>query len=259
MLKFCVSPLAALLIALAFAPAAAFARAPASTSVPATGDSGAGNPVVIELFVSQACGACYEASDIAREVAQSADALLLTYPIDYWDYRGWKDTFARPEHKARQESYRRRLANRRLYTPQAVVQGAVDVRGDARNDLYLALDAAPVSRVQIISAEMTEDELRLSLAAADLGEEVEIWIAPFAFGDRIVDIATGENKGRRMTFKNVVSGLKFGGMWDGAGGERVIDLGEHDGADACAVIIQERDVGRILAVAVAGPDDRLTP
>lgn len=235
---------------------ALFAAAPAAS---AQAQAAAANPVVIELFVSQACGACYKATNVARRVADSADALLLTYAVDYWDYRGWKDTFARPEHKARQEAYRGNLENRRLYTPQAVVQGAYDVRGDSRDGLNLALDAAPLSRVRIISSEMVDGGVRVALAEANLSREVDIWIAPFMTGDVAVNVHAGENKGRSMQFRNVVRGMAYGGKWDGRGENRMIPVAVEDAANACAIIVQEANAGRILAVSVAAPSGQIAP
>ena len=81
-------------------------------------------PVVVELFTSQGCGACTRANALVADLAERPDVLALTFPVDYWDYLGWKDTFARPEFSARQRAYMKAAGQREVYTPQVVIDGA---------------------------------------------------------------------------------------------------------------------------------------
>ena len=75
------------LIALALAAAA---------SLP--GAAQAGQPTaVLELFTSQGCSSCPPADAILGEFADKDGVLALSYPVDYWDYLGWKDTLASHE------------------------------------------------------------------------------------------------------------------------------------------------------------------
>src|SRR3954463_259318 len=60
---------------------------------------------VIELFTSQGCSSCPEADKLIRELAQDANVIAVSLPIDYWDYLGWKDTLADPKFTARQKAY----------------------------------------------------------------------------------------------------------------------------------------------------------
>jgi hypothetical protein len=55
--------------------------------------------VVIELFTAQGC-ACPEANARFESVAAEPGVIALTYAVDYWDYLGWEDTFARPGRQA---------------------------------------------------------------------------------------------------------------------------------------------------------------
>ena len=50
--------------------------------------------VVVELFTSQGCAACRSAEAVAGELARRPSVLVLTLPVPYWDYLGWKDTLA---------------------------------------------------------------------------------------------------------------------------------------------------------------------
>ncbi|HEY0053009.1 MAG TPA: DUF1223 domain-containing protein, partial [Caulobacteraceae bacterium] len=78
-------------------------------------------PVVVELFTAQGCAACPEANALVAEAGARPDVLALTYAVDYWDYLGWRDTFARPEYAERQRHYRRAFRLRDVFTPQVVV------------------------------------------------------------------------------------------------------------------------------------------
>jgi hypothetical protein len=61
-------------------------------------------PVVIELFTAQGCAGCPEANARFESVATEPGVIALTYAVDYWDYLGWEDTFARPEFAQRQRA-----------------------------------------------------------------------------------------------------------------------------------------------------------
>jgi hypothetical protein len=47
--------------------------------------------------------------------------LALTFSVDYWDYLGWTDTFAKPGIRRAPERYVTRLKLREPYTPQVIV------------------------------------------------------------------------------------------------------------------------------------------
>ena len=73
-------------------------------------------PVLVELFTSQGCSSCPPADAILHELADRDDVIALALHVDYWDYIGWKDEFARPEHTNRQRAYVRRFGTRPLST-----------------------------------------------------------------------------------------------------------------------------------------------
>ena len=78
-------------------------------------------PVVVELFTAQGCAGCPEANARVEAVAAEPGVIALTYAVDYWDYLGWADTFARPEFAQRQRAYRHALRLRNVSTPQVVI------------------------------------------------------------------------------------------------------------------------------------------
>src|ERR1700677_2554645 len=87
------------------------------------------HPTVIELFQSQGCSSCPPAEASVGAVSDRADVLALSFEVDYWDRRGWKDTFSKAAWTARQYAYARAMGQDGVYTPQVVVNGRV--AGDA--------------------------------------------------------------------------------------------------------------------------------
>ena len=85
--------------------------------------------MVVELFTAQGCGGCIEANTAVERAASEPGVIALTYGVDYWDYLGWTDTFARPEFSQRQRAYRAALRQRGVSTPQVVIDGRRQVSG----------------------------------------------------------------------------------------------------------------------------------
>src|SRR5580704_11314455 len=62
-------------------------------------------PVVVELYTAQGCADCPAANQLVIKLADEPDVIALTFSVDYWDYLGWRDTFARPEFSDRQHAF----------------------------------------------------------------------------------------------------------------------------------------------------------
>ena len=62
-------------------------------------------------------------------MADDKGVLALTYSVDYWDYLGWTDTFAKPAFAARQRAYATKFSLRDVPTPQVVVAGRQQASG----------------------------------------------------------------------------------------------------------------------------------
>ena len=65
-------------------------------------DAAQAQPVVVELFTSQGCSSCPPANASLAAISNRPDVLALSFGVTYWDYLGWKDTFAKPEFTQRQ-------------------------------------------------------------------------------------------------------------------------------------------------------------
>jgi len=230
---------------------ASFAAAARGESAPAPG------PVVVELFTSQACPYCPEADAFLATLAKRDDIIALSLPIDYWDYGGWRDTLARPEHTARQRAYARSLPNRRVYTPQVVVDGAQDVNGMKTEAVLQAIDAAHDHAHPVIGVSRQGSDLSVALPAQSLERPATVWLAPYAPGPLAVDVAGGQNKGKRLTYCNVVRGLRAIAEWDGAARDLSVAIADAASAPVgpvgYAVIAQDGAGGHIVAAGRLAP------
>jgi hypothetical protein len=200
-------------------------------------------PVLVELFTSQGCGACANANNLVAEAGRGNDVLVLTYNVDYWDYLGWRDTFAKPEFATRQRAYAAAIGKRALTTPQIVVQGAKgseQVEAGTLTRLLAKPAAAPAARLR---GELTANgSHRISISANPKAGEADVWLAEFEPGAVFVDVAKGENAGQRVPHYNVVRHLRRVGAWRGEATQWTVPRC----AKACALIVQSRK-GPVLA------------
>src|SRR3982074_2424482 len=201
---------------------------------------------VVELFTSQGCSSCPPADQIIGELARDPSVIALSMPIDYWDYLGWKDTLADSRFSDRQKAYSQMRGDREVYTPQVVVNGAVHVIGSDRAGIESAIgNTKKTDGVMSIPVTMTQagKQLTVSVAASSnspFAMHGEVWICSIAKAVPI-SIGRGENRGREVTYYNVVRNLLKVGDWNGSAGSWTVPLENisRDGVDAAAVYVQD--------------------
>ena len=226
---------------LAIALFAASALAGAPTQAQQTGP----RPVVVELFTSQGCSSCPPADAALARLAERPDVVALSLHVDYWDYLGWHDTFAQRHFGDRQKAYIRALNGRVPFTPQLVVHGRNSVRVSG---LEPAIGAARAG-AERMSIEIKSHDGMLICRITPLKGRVSgtIWIAKYTL-EAPVAIARGENAGREITYRNVVTSLSRYGDWsEDAPAEYPIPQPEP--GEGVAVWLQQGEAGPIVAAA----------
>lgn len=175
-------------------------------------------PVVVELFTSQGCSSCPPTDAMVAGLADDPGVLPLSYHVDYWDYLGWADSFAKPQFTARQESYARAAGERALYTPQLIVDGRDTAVSPGPSQLMALIDASRIAPAMIsVAQEKTDEGDAIELMPlSDLGGQVAITLVRYA-PERQVEVKAGENRGRSVTYVNVVLALDQLAEWDGTG------------------------------------------
>jgi hypothetical protein len=197
---------------------------------------------VVELFTSQGCSSCPPADVVLGELAQRDDVIALSLHVDYWDYIGWKDSFASREMTARQRGYARSLGATGVYTPQAVVGGLAHAVGSDRAALNALLAKAKRNAALALAVERDGPDLVLRLPAAD-PVTATVWLVEFDARHEVT-IARGENAGRKLAYHNVVRRLEKLGAWNG--GAQTLRLPQLSPERSGAVLVQAGDTGPIL-------------
>ena len=218
-----------------------------SAALALAGTASAKTPVLVELFTSQGCSACLDANAYASALASRDDVLPLTYSVDYQDYLGWRDTFAKPAFSERQKAYARRLTGKALYTPQLVIDGRAQVSGARQGKIERLIDDAandvaggPSLRRQ------GKDRIAIGAGRAPKGG-AEVWLIRYDPRSREVEVGKGENKGKVIAYRNVVRELVRLGAWTGKA--RVLKLpDDRDEGLRSAIVVQQAGGGRVLAV-----------
>ena len=194
------------------------------------------------------------------ELARRPEIIALSLPVDYWDYLGWKDTLAQPAFTARQRAYASARNDKQVYTPQVVVNGVKPIVGSDRAKIESLIGKWVNNGTLPVSVGVREATSTLTVEigpAADTLSSGEVWLLPVA-RSREVAIGRGENRGRTITYVNVVRGMVKLGDWSGqpARFEVPMKKARLGDAETYVVLVQTADEskpGAILGAAKA-PD-----
>ena len=211
----------------------------ATTSFPAFAEPRA----VLELFTSQGCSSCPPADKLVGELSKDPQFIALSLAIDYWDYLGWKDTLAIPGHGGRQRAYSRARGDRDVFTPQMIVNGSVQALGSDKAAVERAIVQSH-SNAAVLALPMTmtfgDGKLTVNVPAGKInGQRAEVWLCPITKAVP-VEINRGENKGRTVTYHNVVRQWIKLGDWNGAAATWTVPLKDVKigSVDHVAVVVQ---------------------
>ncbi|MDR3375097.1 MAG: DUF1223 domain-containing protein [Ancalomicrobiaceae bacterium] len=174
---------------------------------------------VVELFTSQGCSSCPPADALIEKLSADRSIITLSFPVDYWDYLGWKDTFAKPDFSIRQRDYAQERGDRAVYTPQIVVDGRSHVVGSDAVAVERAVATETTHRGGLpvaLSVDMVGDALvaHVGAAADPAAAKATVWLVKFGRSE-VVTIGRGENSGRTVTYTHVVKEMQPIGMWKG--------------------------------------------
>ena len=214
---------------------------------------------VIELFTSQGCSSCPPADALMKTYATKPDLLVLSLPVDYWDYLGWKDTLGNPKNTERQRNYAKSRGDGQIYTPQAVINGVAHVNGASRKDIDQAIadsqQQITANRVPLRSWTERGNILIEAGAASDSAtvKEATIWLAVIQKSAEVT-IPKGENHGKTLSYTNVVRELTPVGTWTGQ--PMRIQLARaalmRPQMESVAILIQQGKAGPIIGAALTG-------
>ncbi len=207
---------------------------------------------VVELFTSQGCSSCPPADHLLSKLAADPSIVALSFPIDYWDFIGWKDTLASPAFTARQKAYAAALGEGHVYTPEAIVDGLTDTVGSDKQAIDRAFEIGKHSR-SALSVPVALHEAG-GILQVDIGAGSNLSANVYVLRvikSKTVMIGRGENSGRSLTYTNVVRAIHKVAEWEGK--PESIKLTELKGAgEGYIVLVQqgsEQEPGAILGAA----------
>ncbi|PTX53525.1 hypothetical protein IQ03_00441 [Gemmobacter caeni] len=206
----------------------------------------ADRPVVVELYTSQGCSSCPPADDLLATLAADPAVIPLALHVDYWDYIGWEDHLAQPGFTARQKAYARAVRSRTIYTPQMIVNGGTRVEG---NDPEAVLEAIRSARGagSPVTLEVQHEggQIRVRAQSAEgPGLPMKIQLVRYR-PEETVNIERGENAGRTVTYRNIVTDWQPVAEWPG---QPPLDLTlPLAGDEPAVVLIQRAGPAEILA------------
>lgn len=207
------------------------------------------NPVVVELFTSQGCSSCPPADAFLAQLAeQRDDVIALALHVDYWDYIGWPDRFAQHAFTKRQKGYARAGGWKTLYTPQAVIDGQHHAVG-SRTGQVSALVDQHAARPSPVALEIARDGETLQIRAMPKDGPVgpvDVHVVRYTDSAE-VDIPSGENAGKRLTYTHIVEEWDVAARWDGSG--EFTAAVPVTGPAGVVVLVQSAGYGPILAAA----------
>lgn len=218
--------------------------------------SGPGTTALVELYTSEGCSSCPPADRWLASLGQRyapGSVVPLALHVDYWDYIGWKDPYAKREFSLRQRklSQLQRLAL--VYTPQVVLQGR-DFRGwgtKGFDEALARINAQPAKarlKLQFLGAQAKGLEVEASAELVAPVDDAVLYLA--AYQSRLESrVTAGENRGRILTHDYVV--LEWLGPFTIAGRlieRRTLPLlpGAAAANSGAAAFVQDRRTGEVL-------------
>ena len=196
---------------------------------------------VIELFQSQGCSSCPPANANVMALADRPGVLTLSWQVTYWDYLGWKDSFAQAAFTTRQRAYADALGHDGVFTPQVVVNGRGDVVGTGRGEVEQALRRFDRGGDGVV---VTLGAGQVTVAGTSPASSVYL----VRYDPRIVQIPikAGENGGRTLPHRNVVREFALLGKFSGGTHRFTLPASKLAGLKT-AVLVQTGVAGPIVA------------
>jgi len=169
---------------------------------------------LVELYTSEGCDSCPPAdrwlSSLGPRGFAPARVVPVALHVDYWDYIGWKDPYARQAHSARQRKMARLARAAMVYTPQVLLQGR-DFRQwgtPAFEQAVEKINSRPAkARISLALDTGLRDRFAVQ-ASAELGKGIpdgDIALFVGVYENKLVsEVSAGENRGRTLPHDYVV-------------------------------------------------------
>lgn len=214
-----------------------------------------GPTVVVELFTSQSCPSCPDADAIAAELADEPQVIVLSWPVDIWDYLGWQDTLASPDNTRRQAQYNGSFGLRWPYTPELVIDGRTHLAGNQRDAVMARIESIRHDSWINVPMRIRLQDQRLVVNVGHAPDELvdtlgTVWLIPYRDHEG-VEIGGGPNAGRMLSYVNVAENARPISQWAGSPViiRHDVSVNPGEGPDGYVVLLQKHRNGPILGAA----------
>ncbi|HSK44962.1 MAG TPA: DUF1223 domain-containing protein, partial [Candidatus Binatia bacterium] len=197
-----------------------------------TGPGAPRRAVVVDLFTSEGCSSCPPADELLGHLRQDLSAknvqvIPLGFHVDYWDGLGWKDRFSSADFTQRQERYAQALKVDGPYTPEMVVDGAVEFVGNdpGRAQSTIRQQASQLETAQVKIAMAGADQLKIQVKGPATSSIANAWVMLAITEDNLTtQVGSGENGGRTLHHAAVVRKLRQVGTLNHGASETTVPL-----------------------------------
>ena len=169
---------------------------------------------LVELYTSEGCDSCPAAdrwlSSLSAQGFKPDRVVPLALHVDYWDYIGWKDPFAKGEFAVRQYKLAKMRRPAIVYTPQVMLQGQDfrSWRSRAFAEEVARINSRPArARISLAIRAVKPQVIHAELAAQllDPAERKNAAVYLAAYENKLAsEVRAGENRGKRLEHDFVV-------------------------------------------------------
>jgi hypothetical protein len=206
-------------------------------------------PILVELFTSEGCSSCPPADRLLEQL--DSQAIVLSEHVTYWNHEGWKDPFSSNEFTLRQNQYCRRFFLDSAYTPDMVVDGAVEFVGNMANRAAQEIAKAASQPKAVLRLARTPAGLQVDADASPVSGELMMALAENSAG---AQVSAGENKGQDLHHVAVLRSIrKIGVVKHGAASSQLVKLPPGAAVQRIVVFVQESGQGPVHGAAMLPP------
>ncbi len=215
---------------------------------------------VVELFTSEGCASCPPADKLLGEIVANAHenkkpVFALAFHVDYWDYIGWKDPYAKKAFSERQRRYARVFRANRIYTPQMIVNGTKEFVGSNRSKARVSVESALNKTADFTlflekSGGKESNQLEIEYNLSKLPEDAVLNLALVERG-LVQNIGRGENSGMKLHHENVVRSFSSTKLKKKTG-RIALEMPSSIGLDNCSIIGYVQNFSTMAVLAANG-------
>ena len=207
------------------------------------------SPVLVELFLSQACNMCPPAAALFHDTAAQEGVVALSWHVDYWnmtssEHGRWIDPYSHATFTKRQKRYNMNIRQRSsIYTPQVIVHGAAQAVGTKQEMIQALIADAPAKRTPIAA---TSDNQAVRFEVGESPEGGNAYLVTFQ-KQLITDVTSGKNAGKTFNEVNVVTDVTPLGVVRRRGA--TFSAPAPQDGEGCALIVEQPGQTGVVAAA----------